>query len=180
MKSIAGILLFMLLMSCGDVRVETKFDETVDFSEYKSFCWLEGCKYTYLGPEQYLDSTSLEIFAEAITTELAERGIVHDENNPDLLVSFMVIVEEKETTVARLNNNNDYPFWEDFNEDSYEYLKGSLIIDIADSKTSAMVWRSDVIRYMQNIPDITADEIRKGIKLALRDFPPSQEREFSF
>ena len=61
---------------------------------------------------------------------------------------------------------------EEFVEDLYVYLKGSMIIDIADAASGKMVWRSDAVRYLALNPEIDSKTIAGGVKRALRKFPP--------
>jgi len=52
------------------------------------------------------------------------------------------------------------------------YLKGSLIVDIADANESMMVWRSDAVEYLDISTDITNGRIKWAVKKTLKKFPP--------
>jgi hypothetical protein len=54
------------------------------------------------------------------------------------------------------------------------YQKGSLIIGMADAKESRMVWQSHVSAYMETKPDLSEANINKGIKQALKNYPPKK------
>ncbi len=177
LKKLAAILaLAILFTSCAFVKVNTLYDKNTDFSQYKTFCWLQGCEFTFQGPERLNNPETIAIFQNAIIDELAAKGFVHDENDPDFMVDFHIIVEEKSTVLSQHHiYDNDYVFWYPLNDQVYHYLDGSIIIDIADHKASKMVWRSDAQKYLEQHPDVTEEKIRRAIKLALKKFPPKQQ-----
>lgn len=170
----------ILLLSSCSVKVNTFYDKTAAFENYKTFCWLTQCEFTIEGPE-YLrkDSATVEVFKNAIVDELERKGFTYDENNPDFLLYMHIVIEEQEgiNTSPYVSGDPDhwqgaFPVEEAFIDQTYIYLKGSMIIDIADAKESIMVWRSDVVRYMDINPDITESELKRGVKQALKKFPP--------
>ena len=55
---------------------------------------------------------------------------------------------------------------------TYVYLRGSLIIDIADANESKMVWRSDAVEYLDISTDITNSRLKRAVKKTLKKFPP--------
>ncbi len=168
----------LLLSGCVSVKVKTIYDETADFENYQTFCWFSGCEFIIEGPD-YLkkDSATVEIFKKAIVQELESKGFVRDENNPDFLLYLHVVVEEKEGQVWTPYEGYDdynqeyYPLGK-FLEQKYYYLEGSMIIDMADAKTSKMVWRSDALRYLDINLNVTDKSIKRGIRMALKKFPP--------
>lgn len=166
-----------LLVSCA-VKVNTYYDKTAKYSSYQTFCWFENCEFTVDGPV-YLknDSLTVEVFKAAIIEELEQKGYKYDNNNPDFLLHLHVVVEEKEGLMNSPYSLDEYDpqdafplgLWDD---QPYTYLKGSVIIDIADAAESRMIWRSDVVEYMDITTDLTDSRLRRGIKKALGKFPP--------
>lgn len=175
--SIIGIII--LVNSCASVRVKTLYDQNTDFGKYKTFCWFSGCEFTIQGPS-YLkkDSATVELFKTAIVDQLEQKGFTQNENNPDFLLFMHIVVEEREGRVLTpydLYDEYDRPYYilEGFGPQTYIYLRGSMIIDIADAKSSEMIWRSDAVQYMDIYPDITEKKVARGIKRALKKFPPT-------
>ncbi len=167
-----------LLLSCA-VKVNTLYDETADYSDYKTFCWFENCEFTIDGPV-YLknDSLTVEVFKTAIVQELERKGYEYDNNNPDFLLHLHIVVEEKEGLMSSPYGYEEYDKQDAFpldlwDDQPYVYLEGSVIIDIADAEESKMVWRSDVVEYMEITTDVTEGRLKKGIRKALRKFPPN-------
>jgi len=170
MKYLATILFSIVLGSCA-VKVNTIQDKTVDFSQYKTFCWLQGCEFTFTGPSYLDDSLWRETIKTAIIDELEAKGFVRDENNPDLLIDFYISVERK-TSVAYRPIDQEYDYIPLPADEIINYLEGTMIIDIVDKAQGKMVWRSESIGYMEAHPELTEKNIRRGIALTMKNFPP--------
>jgi hypothetical protein len=172
MKYLSIIVFSIVLGSCG-VNVNTMQDNAVDFSQYKTFCWLKGCEFTYSGPSYLDDSLLQENIKGAIIAELEEKGIVKDENNPDLLIDFHITIENETSRIYhQIDESYEYQPLPEINDEIIHYLKGTMIIDIVDKAQAKMVWRSETINYMDLHPELTAKNIRKGIALTMKKFPP--------
>jgi hypothetical protein len=169
MKYLAILLFSVILSGCG-VKVNIIQDESVDFSKYKTFCWLEGCEFTYTGPRYLDDSLWRETIKEAIIAELEGKGLVRDENNPDLLIDFHISVQNETSVVYHhIDDQYDYnPFPED---EIINYLKETMIMHMMEREQGKMVWKSESIGYMDEHPELTEKNIRKGIALTLKKFP---------
>jgi hypothetical protein len=165
-----GLILF--LSGCS-IRIQNTYDHEVDFSKYKTFCWMSGCEFKFAGPSYLNDSLLRENLKAAIIDELESKGLKQDTDNPDLLVGFTITVKDEQAIVY--HPAEDTPVYYKPLESEREvvnYLKGSLIIGMADSKESRMVWQSHAISYMESNPDLSEKNIRKGIKLVLKNYPP--------
>lgn len=173
-----GIILFSIWIFsfCAPVKTRTVYDYKNSFSHYKTFCWLEGCDFKYEGPGYYYDSAAFEKVKKAIVAELNSKGLVQNDNNPDLLIDFHIVLEEK---TAIISEHKDYEerdeySWYPQSYRVYNYIKGSLIIDMIDQKRGAMVWRSHSIGYLETFPKINEKQIQKSVAEALKDYPPPE------
>lgn len=162
----------VVLAGCG-VKVQTLYDHRVDFGKYKKFCWIKGCEFTYTGPG-YLNQPGVkENFQEAIIEVMQEKGIALDADHPDVLLDVRITLED-ETVVDYRRTENDDPYYRLLRDEPNEIrlLKGTLIIDIADRTEGRMVWRSVAVSYMDLNPELTKENIKRGVELALKKFPP--------
>ena len=172
MKYLTLLLFSVILSGCG-VKVHIVHDESADFTKYKTFCWLEGCEFTYTGPTYLDDSLLQENIKGAIIAELEEKGFVKDENNPDLLIDFHITIENETSRIYhQIDESYEYQPLPEIDNEIIHYLKGTMIIDIVDKAQARMVWRSETINYMDLHPELTAKNIRKGIALTMKKFPP--------
>lgn len=174
MKNFGFILLFGVLASCS-ISVKTHYDEKADFSKYKTFCWMKGCDFKFSGPEYLKDSLISDRIKKAIVEELAKKGIAQTTDNPDLLVAFNVTMKDGETIIY--HQSEERPDIGPISEHIHAipYLKGTLILGIADKSQSKLVWESVAVSYMDTKPDLSEKNIRAGIKAVLKNFPPKKK-----
>ena len=81
---------------------------------------------------------------------------------------------QNETSVVYhyIDDQYDYsPFPED---EIINYLMGTMIMHIVDRAQGKMVWKSESIGYMDVHPELTEKNIRRGIALTLKKFPPEE------
>jgi len=157
-------------IACSPVKVRTQSDPKTDFSQYQTWCWLKGCELVYEGPSYLNDSATIEDIGNAIAVEMYNKGYQQVDDGADLLLDFHLVVKEDSAIFARVHEE-DLPFWTDYDEEYYHFLRGSLIIDIIDRSRSQVVWRSNAESYMALYPDIDKKMIDQGVKKALKKFP---------
>ncbi|HPI81431.1 MAG TPA: DUF4136 domain-containing protein [Cyclobacteriaceae bacterium] len=170
--------LAMLTASCS-IKVHSTYDRHVDFSKYKTFCWLNGCEFTYTGPTYLNDSLLREKIKEPIVAEMNAKGFTEDNNNPDLLIDFHISVKNESSIIYHRGDDNIYEFKPFPDQEVINYLKGTIVIHMVDKSEGRMVWRSEAIGYMDVHPDLSERNIRKGIAIALKKFPPKPYQEGS-
>ncbi len=177
MKIAIRFTLSMLLVfsGCG-VKVHSTFDRSKDFSKYKTFCWLNGCEFTYSGPTYLNDSLLRVKIKNAIVSELERKGIVQNDNSPDLLVDFHISIKNESSVIYHRHEDGQYDFKPFPDQQVINYLKGTIVVDMVDQSHSSMVWRSEAIGYMDLHPDLSEENIKRGIRTALKDFPPKPLR----
>lgn len=168
----------VVLLGCAEVKVSSSYDHSVDFSQYKTWCWLKGCDLVYEGPGYVMDSTIIEHIANTIAVEMQEKGFIQVDDKSDILVDFHIVVKQDSALSARIHEE-DLPFWDLYENNYYHFLRGSLIIDIADRRKGRMIWRSNSRRVMSIYPDIEFSDIQKGVHKALSKFPPGDKEKKS-
>lgn len=176
-KSILFVLAVLFLAGCR-MEIKEQYDHSVDFSKYKTFCWMTGCEFKFNGPEYLNDSLLRENLKVSLIRELESKGLKEDANNPDLLVGFTITMKDEQAVIY--HRAEDSPIYYQPLETEREvisYLKGTLIIGMADRAESRIVWQSNAISYMELNPDFSEKNIRKGIKLVLKNFPPKPEKK---
>ncbi len=163
--------LILIFASCAQIKVKTIYDPSADYMSYKTWCWLQGCELVYEGPNYLYDSSTIEAVGNAVALEMYEKGFTQGDENSDIFVDFHIVVKE-DSAIFAMVHEEDLPFWDTKEPEFYHFLRGSLIIHIGDRRTGKMIWRSDARRLMALRPDIQPHEIRKGVKKALKKFPP--------
>ena len=167
-------LLTIVVLSSCDVKLRTVYDHQTDFSKYKTFCWMNGCEFKFSGPGYLSDSLLHVNIQKAIIGELKSKGLTQDNNNPDLLVGLTITLKDEQAIIY--HRSDDTPFKRPFDDESrvMNYLKGTLVLGMADKKESKIVWETFATRYLEQNPDFSEAAVMKGIKRLLKDYPPKK------
>lgn len=179
-KQISGGFTFVVLIgvlnSCA-IQTNQIYDTQADFSKYKTFCWMNGCEQSSSGLPATSDSLVYKLIKEAIILELERKGLKQDQTNPDLLVGFTVTIKDEEMVVYHRPEDTPVYFRPiETDEEVVHYLKGSLIIGLADARESKMVWQSQAVSYMETRPNVTEENVDKAIRKVLKNFPPQKNK----
>ncbi|MDQ3394501.1 MAG: DUF4136 domain-containing protein [Bacteroidota bacterium] len=85
------------MLSCATTNnlVKTDYDKDVDFSKFKTFYWVEDLDNNKEGHPLLNNSLNTKRIKNAITSEMEGRGYILSNENPNLLVNFNIVVEEK-------------------------------------------------------------------------------------
>lgn len=171
-----------LLFSCAPtVKVTTDYDHAANFSEYKTFT-----VYDLKAQEGQVNQLNVDRVTKAIRAEMTAKGFTESSSNPDLKVNAVSILKNKTQVTADTNfygyggMYRPYGYWgggammgggsTTFN--SYDYVDGSLIIDIVSTKTGKLVWQGIGNAQIDSKPDNPEEFINSAIKKILEGFPP--------
>ena len=167
------LFLFIIILSSCAVQVNTMYDQSVDFTQFTKFCWLRGCDYRIEGPEYAQDARMIDYLTASIENELIAKGYVKDEGDPNFMVDFHVVMEEETAYFSQpFDNMDEFEFFGRQAQEQYTFLSGSIVIDIVDHVEGKMIWRGDIVKYLDPNRRVTEEEIQKTVKKALRKFPP--------
>lgn len=176
------ILLAALIFSgCANMKVRTVSAPDFNALSYRSFCWIDGCEERYEGPAYALDAQDMRAIREQIGQTLESKNYLNDENAPDLLVGFHVVINEQQRLLSdspEMSEPYQYPtsYWEDYDNyyerrKLFKYLKGSLVIDVIDANSGNIVWQSTTQGYMDLNMKLSAADLQNVISKALHQFP---------
>lgn len=180
MKNLLLIISMAVFTSCAAVKVNSTYDQRVNFDDYKTFSMIETKGIRYQGPEYGYSAERIAKLQEVIREKFELKGLVHVDASPDLLVGFHAMIEEQESL---LSNNEEMLdpytrrilYWEGYedyyNQEVYRFLKGSLVIDVIESKKGNVIWQSTARRYMEQTPNIERKDMEKAITKALKKYP---------
>lgn len=171
-----------LLTGCASVAHVEK-DDTVNFSNYKTYAWSADAEQ---GTKKENDLAERKIHA-AINTELAKQGWREVKHNPDVLVSYDVLVErnEKQQTAPVYSRSYVRPFFNPYTRrwasiyypsqflgydaETRSVREGTLTVTMTDAKTDKMVWQGWTTDEV-NSRNLTAREIQSSVKSIFRKF----------
>ncbi|WP_163407346.1 DUF4136 domain-containing protein [Flavobacterium ajazii] len=188
-KNLRTITVFLLglFFSCSPtVNVTKDYDHAINFSEFKTFA-----VFDLKAQEGQVNQLNVDRVAKAIRAEMTAKGFTESTSNPDLKVNAVSILKNKTSVSANSNYYGyggmyrPYGYWggggmmasgtTTFN--TYDYVDGSLIIDIVSTKTDKLVWQGIGNAEIDSKPDNPEEFINGAIKKILEGFPPGAEKK---
>ena len=172
----------VMLLSCASTAHIEK-DESVNFSNYKSFAWLHGDNGKL---ENQSDLIELKV-RQAVTAELEKTGWKQVKAKPDVILDYDLLVEraskEKREPVysqpySRLVYNpytrryaTIYYSSQFLGYESYEQLikEGTITVTMIDAKTDKMVWQGWTTEEINN-RHLTSKEIQRAVASIFKRF----------
>lgn len=175
--AIAGL----LFTGCASVAHVEK-DETVNFSNYRTYAWVETKEEAKKGS----DLTEQNI-RKAVNAELAKEGWREVKNKPDVVLSYDVLVEKtvKESSNAVYSNPYSRLFFNPYtrrwgtiyypsrflgyDNNEYEVREGTVTISMIDAETDKTIWQGWTTDEV-NSRNLTSKEIQNSIRSIFRKF----------
>ena len=171
-----------LLTGCASVAHVEK-DETVNFSNYKTYAWAQE--------EENPDKKTMELAERktraAVNAELAKEGWREVAANPDVLLSYDILVErnEKQDNTAVYSRPYNRPFFNPYtrrwglihypsqflgyDRATRNVREGTLTITMTDTKTDKIVWQGWTTDEVSS-KNLTSKEIQASVKSIFRKF----------
>lgn len=152
-------------------KVSYDFDRSANFAGFKTFSLKKG---TPVG-----DPLIDDRIVAAIEAELAARGLVKDDANPDVAVTYHVAFDKQKDITAWNTGGGPYGWrwgggWGTTDVRVNDILIGTLVIDLADAKQNQMVWRGMGTKQVD--PQAKAEKrdknIKEAVKKILKNYPP--------
>ena len=187
-RSVAVAVLLVALLApetFARVKVTVNFDKAFDFKSMKTWGWpAEGpgsvmMARTANDNPDAMKKAAEPLIVEAVTRELATRGLTQASAQPDLVVTYYLLLSNSmssQTMGQFLPATSAWglPFFPQATQ-SLEYVdQGSLVIDFSANKT--VVWRG--VAHAKIKPDTAFKKreelIREGVRDLFRRYPPKQ------
>ncbi len=165
---------FLLCIAVQAQKTSAAFDESVDFSNFKTFAFdKSGARNPFVN----------QLIVEAIERELTSRGLTKVDADPDLKVVYLA------ATVPNLQVQN-VPFYHVVNPaysgmvgsatmNMWDVTTGTLVVDLLDRKADRTVFRGTITDVLQRgaSADLRADAkivskpINKGVSKIFKKYP---------
>ena len=179
---IAMALAIVVIAGCAGVRVGQDYDPATDFSSLKIYRWATESQEKTGDPR--LDSPFRDArIRESVERVLAQKGFARSaETSPSFVVSYKNVLRQKMESrgtsggvgfgVGRYGRRGGIAM--STGNTVREYDEGTLIIDIIDGTSDALLWRgTGVQRFNEtNNPQKTSQDINALVETILKQFPP--------
>jgi len=181
MKAIKVFFILFLIgftVSCSSTfDVKHDFNKQVDFSNLKTFDWMEVPENTNVS------SFVVQRVKSAVNAELNSKGLMMTSSKPDFLIAEHIGNKENVQVSAwgyGYGPHRGYQggHWEPAGATKYKYEEGSLILDFVDPKTKDLMWRGSARAEIHNVTTEKEKEklINTAVKDILKAFPPSMSK----
>jgi hypothetical protein len=156
------------------------FDKSADFASFKTYAHKDGTKVG----QPLID----ERIVNGIEAELAKKGLTKVEANPDVFVVYHVAFDkQKDISTFSSGYGGGYgPYgwgygggWGGGTTTTQvrDILVGTLVVDVADAKKNAMVWRGMGVKEVntQAKPEKRDKSIAKALEKIFKNYPPKKQ-----
>lgn len=177
----SGSIAFVFLLASCAPTAHIEKDDNTDFSNYKSFAWIEKDKNAK-------NSLTEQKIRDAVSKELEKTsGWKETKKNPDVLLSYDVLVEravrqESDPLYSRPFSRTFYnPYsrrlvnvyypsqFMGFNDYSVQTREGTVTITMTDADSEKTVWQGWTTDEVNN-RNMTTKEIQSSVKAIFRKF----------
>jgi hypothetical protein len=161
----AFLLIFFAVAGAFAQKVTIEFDQTVDFSKYKTFAIRDG-QLNSRNPALNSELVKKQINAD-IERDLTARGLEMVAGRSDLNVRYRF-------GSARKVEIEQYPAgWRGLGIQVVRvpYTEGTLVIDLRDASVHALVWRA-IASEEKSDPTKIATKLDSMVKKAFEKYPP--------
>ena len=158
----------LLLAICAfGQKIDVEFDPSVDFSKYKTFDIRDGQLHSK-NPTLNNELVKQRI-AAYILSNLSVKGLsVVLSTKPDLNIHYTL-------GSARKKEVETYPAgWRGWRTRRVAYSEGTLVIDLRDTSTHALVWRAVAVEH-QSDPNKLERKIEDMVKKSFEKYPPKKK-----
>lgn len=170
------VLLAFAIASCSTVRVNSDYDKTVNFSQYKTYAFhksgIDKAEISDLDKKRILKS---------IDAQLSAKGMTKSET-PDLLVNIFT-KERERIDVNQFNAGWGYGWgygWNPYLWGGRTYVssstEGTLYIDLIDAKNKELIWEGMGTGYLTQDTHKKDERINEFVTKIIAEFPPAPKK----
>jgi len=183
LKLFLGMAVAALMVVGCSAPVHVEKDNSVDFSRYKSYAWVDQTDNRANRTNQLMEQK----FKSAVSEAMDKEGWRMDSKRPDVLISYDLLVErgskqQSEPVYSRPFTRTYYnPYShryysvyypsEFMGYDNYEtpVREGTVTITVTDTKTDKVVWQGWTTDEVNN-RNLSSKEIQSAVKSIFRKF----------
>ncbi len=146
------------------------FDKTANFSQFRTYAWVRGMNLD--------DELNHQRIVRAIEGQLAAKGFAKADRqaNPDVLVAYHASFDTTLQITGFSSGWGGYRFAGSRSGSARadEILVGTLVVDIVNAKTEAIVWRGTASRDIdvKANPEKREKGINKAAEKLFKNYPP--------
>lgn len=161
-------LLAVLTVAAWAQKVQYDFDRSANFQAYRTYSWMPQATT--------VDQLTDQSIRSAIDRELADKGLVRVDQNPDLLVGYQLTVREQQEiqTWGDAGWGWRSPGWA--TTTVTEVPVGSLVVDLYDPARQQLVFRTVGTKTLDTnaSPEKREKNLDKALDKMFKHYPPER------
>ena len=167
----ASIALVTLLLLAGSLaqEINTDYDRNADFSHYKTFSFEKV---------ETKDPLWVDRVRAAVGGELTAKGLTQVASDGDIVIIAIGMTTDRQTLDTFYDTYPGGWGWRwgsgygDVTTTTETYTVGTLVVDLFERKTRALLWRGSVSNTLSNSSTNNIKNFDKSVKKLFRGFPP--------
>ena len=148
-------------------QVKTDYDRAADFSQYKTYSWQKV---------QTQDPLWVDRIEQAVNADLTTKGWTQVPSGGNVAIVAIEMTRNQQTLDTFYNGFCCGWRWGGGFGDSTttveNYKVGTLVVDMFDAKTKALIWRGSSSDTLSSKSDANIKNLDKGVKKMFDHFPP--------
>ncbi len=169
-------MMFLFAGKSSAQQVKTDYDRTANFGQYKTYSW-EKVKTK--------DSLDVDRIKTAVNAALAAKGWTQVDSGGDVSIVAMEITQNQQTLNTFYDGFGGGWGWRGFGGGGFgeattttdTYKVGTLVVDLFDTKTKALLWRGTSSDTLSNNSDKNIKNLDKGVEKMFKKFPPGSSKK---
>lgn len=184
---IYALLIIVITSACSSINVTSDYDETVDFSKYKTFMYYGWGKKS----DQILTEFDKKRIESSFEAEFAKRDWMVTRQNGDAVVSLFIVVDKKTSYTSYTDHYNTgmyggmygsrygygigygygMPMSSTTRTVQNDYLEGTLIVDVFDTKEKKHIWQGIGKKTINENTSNREARIEEAVEAIMKQFP---------
>ena len=150
-------------------QIKTDYDRGVNFSQYKTYSW---------GQIHTENPLWVDRIRDAVNSALAAKGWTEVDSGGSISIMAMEINETHHTLRTYYDSFGGGWRWGrgggfgDATTTDETYRVGTLVIDLFDRNSKALIWRGSASDVLSNKSDKNIKNLDKGVTKLFNNFPP--------
>jgi hypothetical protein len=177
-KKAVFVLIGMALLSgiASAQQVKTDYDRAANFAQYKTYSWQN------VKTQDPLDVGRIK---NAVNAALAAKGWSQVDSGGDVCIMAMEITRNQQTLNTFYDGFGGGWGWRRFGGGGFgeattttdTYKVGTVVVDLFDSKSKQLIWRSSASDTLSNNSDKNIKNLDKGVEKMFQHFPPGSSKK---
>jgi len=140
-----------VLAGCASMQVNSYIGRGVDFAQYRSYTWAPTDRLSTGDPRLDNNPFFQERLRADVEKQLATRGFEKREaGTPDLLVHYHASVNQR---IDVNGVDREFGYCDRGECQPFAYDAGTIVLDLVDARTNALVWRGWAKDNMDGVID---------------------------